>query len=352
MPSMRNHRPGSLAGWRRVFSLVGINNMRRGTVSPDALDCAVLAIRPDETAPPLLGCLFEIPRAELDAYLEREARYKPLQVVCTSIDATRRTAVFGYVRTAVRTDTLSRANGNADFTWSISCSQGSNGIQQLRERCQNPALVAFAALLPDHVLCFAGRSTKREGAVASVIPCEGSTAYGSVVYMTDDELRLLDGFEGTNRDDPYAQTGIYRRHDVTFYLKDGRAGSGIMYLKNDLTWRCPPSWHYLEACLVHIYSVWGEQAHLHQGRTIEVRDGRGEWHFTYPPHPSGQGGANAPAVPAPAAARPAAATRGGGVVEALTVVEQTDDEFRALLAARRGDYEAEVGRYYRGPLWG
>eukprot|EP00966_Prymnesium_polylepis_P123753 2861805-Prymnesium_polylepis.1 len=64
MPSMRNHRPGMLSGWRRVFSLVGVSDMRRGRVAADALDCAVLAIRPVTDAPPLLGCLFEIPRAE------------------------------------------------------------------------------------------------------------------------------------------------------------------------------------------------------------------------------------------------------------------------------------------------
>eukprot|EP00966_Prymnesium_polylepis_P044767 1036908-Prymnesium_polylepis.1 len=85
MPSMRNHRPGSLSGWRRIFSLVGVSDMRRGRAAPDALDCAVLAIRPDAGAPPLLGCLFEIPGAEVGAYLDREARYKPLQVACVDV---------------------------------------------------------------------------------------------------------------------------------------------------------------------------------------------------------------------------------------------------------------------------
>eukprot|EP00966_Prymnesium_polylepis_P263388 6083815-Prymnesium_polylepis.1 len=73
---------------------------------------------------------------------------------------------------------------------------GSNGIAQLRERVQNPKLTFVPATLPGYARCFAGHSGRWGGAVASVIPSRSSTVYGSVVNLTEAELRLLDGFEG------------------------------------------------------------------------------------------------------------------------------------------------------------
>eukprot|EP00966_Prymnesium_polylepis_P011699 269016-Prymnesium_polylepis.1 len=138
---------------------------------------------------------------------------------------------------------------------------GSNGIAQLRERCQNQRLEAVAATLPNYVLCFAGMSRKWGGGVASVIYSTGRTVYGSVVYLTEDELELLDGFEGVNRADPFsASGGTYRRAKMTCVLKkDGSKVPGIMYLKNNLEWRQPPSEAYLEACLTHIGGMWPER---------------------------------------------------------------------------------------------
>ena len=172
-------------------------------------------------------------------------------------------------------------------------SYGSNGIAQLRERCQNPNLEAVATKLPDHVLCFAGMSRKWGGGVASVVYSAGKTVYGSVVKLTEDELLLLDGFEGVNRDDPFsANGGTYRRAKMTCVLKkDGSKVQGLMYLKNNLEWRQPPSEAYLEACLTHIGGMWPERP-----RVLAVCDSMGREKFVYP---STRAAAQAPA-PAPA----------------------------------------------------
>eukprot|EP00966_Prymnesium_polylepis_P100319 2323946-Prymnesium_polylepis.1 len=137
------------------------------------------------------------------------------------------------------------------------------------------------------MLTFAGWSNRRAGAVATVVEAPDSTVYGSVVYLKDTELALLDGFEGanrvnlaTNQIDPYSRLGAYRRNEVTCFLQDGTPVRGLMYVKNNLRWSGRPSEAYLEACMAHIYGMWPERT-----PSIEVRDGAGCLHFTYPPYP-------------------------------------------------------------------
>jgi len=199
-------------------------------------------------------------------------------------------------------------------------SYGSNGVAQLRSRCQNPTLTSVPATLPGFVRCFGGSSEKWGGAIASVLEAEGSTCYGSVAHLSEAELALLDGFEGVNEADP--TSGVYRRQNVTCSLKDGTKQSAIMYVKNDLTWSGPPSEAYLAACLTHLTEQWPET------RSIEVRDGTGQLKMSYPVpsqpalqistatapaslfSPSAATAALSPAVPPPvvsSAAAPAAA---------------------------------------------
>ena len=92
---------------------------------------------------------------------------------------------------------------------------GSNSIEQLRERCQNPNLTARKAFLPGYRRIFAGSSKKWEdspgagGGVASLVDvsttAKGGDAaeaagdrgcIGSAVDLTDAEFELLDRFEG------------------------------------------------------------------------------------------------------------------------------------------------------------
>ena len=84
MPNAVNHRYGALGGWERVFSLVSVSSIRRGTAEFDTMELAALAIRPSTDASSLVtGCIFEIPADEMGAFVEREHRYivKQLQVM-------------------------------------------------------------------------------------------------------------------------------------------------------------------------------------------------------------------------------------------------------------------------------
>ncbi|KAJ1426588.1 hypothetical protein B484DRAFT_450649 [Ochromonadaceae sp. CCMP2298] len=114
MPAARNFRRGVLRGFHRRYSLVSVSGIRSGNADLNTLEVAALAIRSGvgrggrgcrgcrnsegccggcggckeaedegaETAAEemVLGVLFDIPCAQLGPYLEREHRYRPMQV--------------------------------------------------------------------------------------------------------------------------------------------------------------------------------------------------------------------------------------------------------------------------------
>jgi gamma-glutamylcyclotransferase (GGCT)/AIG2-like uncharacterized protein YtfP len=164
-------------------------------------------------------------------------------------------------------------------------SYGSNGVQQMRTRLENPKLQFRPAILPNFLRIFCG-SAKRwdNGGVASVVPMPGWEVKGNIAYLSDDELRRLDRFEGTPRDDPYALTARYRRQDVHVLCEiDGQIQTidTVVYVKNNPVWIRPPSKEYVAACQKNICSFWPAEL-------VEVRDGRGLL----------RGGVGTPATPA------------------------------------------------------
>jgi gamma-glutamylcyclotransferase (GGCT)/AIG2-like uncharacterized protein YtfP len=165
--------------------------------------------------------------------------------------------------------------GSATRQVAVFC-YGSNNVEQMRERCENPSLTAARASLPDYARVFAGKSGKWKGAVASVIQMPKVAVYGSVVRLYESEIELLDEYEGVDSTDPTSPDGVYRREWVAAVV-DGKQEECIAYLKNDLTWICPPSEAYLRACKLNIEQFWPEPG----GVTVNVRKGDGtvisEW---------------------------------------------------------------------------
>lgn len=147
----------------------------------------------------------------------------------------------------------------------------------MRQRTENPTLVAAAATASGHVRVFAGNSSRWKGAVASIIPFENGHVFGSVVALSDEELSRLDVYEGVDSSDPYAPDGVYRRQEI-LVESDGESMSCVAYVKNNLQWCGPPSVAYLRACKTNIEQFWSEDG----GVTITVRKGDGtfvsEWH--------------------------------------------------------------------------
>ena len=110
---------------------------------------------------------------------------------------------------------------------------GSNKLEQIQERCQNKNIQSQGGYVQDYVRAFAGRSIKRENsAVATIVkdPGIGKKVYGTVVYLTMAELKLLDGFEGCGKngtdpsdstpqsDDSNPNGNSYRREKISIHI--------------------------------------------------------------------------------------------------------------------------------------
>ena len=201
---------------------------------------------------------------------------------------------------------------------------GSNGIEQMRDRCRNDALTARRARLPDASRVFGGWSERWDGAVASVQPLADHEVRGSVVDLDLSEIILLDHFEAPNPDRPYsaaAPGAVYHRQDVVV-LVEGEGGAAevavaaLMYVKVDCTWRGPPSQRYLDSCVRNVAQFWDggeiavrdEHGNLRQGPDGEGSSGGGASGAG-----AGAGGSTAAVAVPPAAIASASAGQGEGV---------------------------------------
>ena len=171
---------------------------------------------------------------------------------------------------------------------------GSNSVVQLSERLQSDTLVAEAATLRDYQRIFAGVSQKwGGGGVASLVVAAGGSCVGSIVQLTDEQFRRLDGFEGIKPgSDPECtdfSVNRYRRVAIVVEVPAAAAGtveerSAIAYIRNSSEWGAFPSDAYLAACHRNI-SQFFEELDGHgsdgAGPCLVVRDGtgdvRGEW---------------------------------------------------------------------------
>lgn len=174
------------------------------------------------------------------------------------------------------------SNPITSSTTSIACfAYGSNGTAQLQERCKNPALISHKAVIHDYCRFFTGNSTKwGGGGVASLAPLPNNLCKGSVVYLTEAELCLLDRFEGIpENSDPfireYTQNRYSRRWvDVQVWHTDSEGTDdttsttsttnqsvtirAIAYIRNKTDWEGMPSNKYLAACYRNIFPFWPE----------------------------------------------------------------------------------------------
>jgi hypothetical protein len=57
MPSVTNHRPGTINDYRRMFNLVSTSSIKRGTSDGNG-EAAALSISYEKGAPSIYGCLF------------------------------------------------------------------------------------------------------------------------------------------------------------------------------------------------------------------------------------------------------------------------------------------------------
>eukprot|EP00755_Sulcionema_specki_P032703 Sspe_Gene.99312::Locus_72798_Transcript_1_1_Confidence_1.000_Length_701::g.99312::m.99312 len=82
-PNLVHFRRGRVKGYERIFNIVSVTGIRKGTVNPESSEIAALASRKAEKSEEdMLVSLFEVPSNEMPAFYEREQRYIIEKVPC------------------------------------------------------------------------------------------------------------------------------------------------------------------------------------------------------------------------------------------------------------------------------
>jgi|TARA_B110000483_G_scaffold234850_1_gene305523 gamma-glutamylcyclotransferase (GGCT)/AIG2-like uncharacterized protein YtfP len=145
-------------------------------------------------------------------------------------------------------------------------SYGSNSLNQLKKRVKNNKLTGEKAYINGYTRIFAGKSNKWNGGVASIVKSNiDDTVKGSLVYLSDNELKRLDIFEGANKNEnPFSKIdNFYRREYITVFDSENNKINCIVYIKNNHNWVMYPSNEYLEAVKKNIIEYWGELNELY-----------------------------------------------------------------------------------------
>src|SRR5919106_1204076 len=95
------------------------------------------------------------------------------------------------------------------------------------------------ATLPDHTIQFCRWSSQWRCGLASVVPSAGERVWGIVLEITDEDLKLLDEFEGE------VPTGAFRHVQVTVMTEDGEKLLVTTHTATPIG-KFKPKEHYLE----------------------------------------------------------------------------------------------------------
>jgi|TARA_B110000444_G_scaffold230728_1_gene238176 gamma-glutamylcyclotransferase (GGCT)/AIG2-like uncharacterized protein YtfP len=126
-------------------------------------------------------------------------------------------------------------------------SYGSNNITQLTERLNRKIYTTdiIPAYLDNYIRIFCFHSTKWNGSVASIYPKKNKLVFGTVISLTEKELRKLDKFE-TN----------YKRKIIKVYDNHFNKMTVQTYICNDTKFVKYPSKEYLDQIKQNIYESW------------------------------------------------------------------------------------------------
>ena len=125
-------------------------------------------------------------------------------------------------------------------------SYGSNNMNQLKIRIERQTDINFnSAYLDNYTRIFAGFSQRWKGGVASIYPSPNKRVYGSVFYLTMDEIEKLDKFEGG-----YSRMILKVKEKFKEVFQETQA---FLYIKNNPYYSHMPSEDYLNAISRMLY---------------------------------------------------------------------------------------------------
>lgn len=124
---------------------------------------------------------------------------------------------------------------------------GSNHVEQLLERIEKTSVTTVGAWLPGYRRVFRGWSDRWGGGVASLKKDDDGVVYGYIAKVTNDDLDVLDRYEGV-------ASGKYKRKTISVETNDG-SKKAIAYVSMS-TEHNSPSLKYLKACAKTVGEFW------------------------------------------------------------------------------------------------
>ncbi|MEW6245909.1 MAG: gamma-glutamylcyclotransferase family protein [Nitrospirota bacterium] len=109
---------------------------------------------------------------------------------------------------------------------------------QLKRRAPEHQFL-FKAYLPDHTIQFCRWSSQWRCGLASAVPSPGEKVWGIVVEITDEDLKLMDEFEGD------VPPGAFRHLPVTVITEEGEKVLVTTHAATPIG-KFKPKEHYLE----------------------------------------------------------------------------------------------------------
>ena len=124
-------------------------------------------------------------------------------------------------------------------------SYGSNNKAQLEERLNTKIKKLIPAYIENYTRIFCFYSSKWKGSVASLHYKKNAITFGSVVNLTERELKILDTYENN-----------YKRKIVKVYDNNFNELKAFVYICNDTTFVKYPSKEYLDLIHENIKKAW------------------------------------------------------------------------------------------------
>jgi gamma-glutamylcyclotransferase len=109
---------------------------------------------------------------------------------------------------------------------------------QLKRRAPEHKFL-FKAYLPEHTIQFCRWSSQWRCGLASVVPSPGEKVWGAVFEITDEDLKIMDEFEGD------VPQGAYRHVPVTVVTEEGEKVFVSTHAANPIG-KFKPKEHYLD----------------------------------------------------------------------------------------------------------
>ncbi len=132
-------------------------------------------------------------------------------------------------------------------------------MNQLKQRIERESDIEFnSAFIKNYTRIFAGFSKRWNGGVASIYPNPGDRVYGSVFYLTIEEIGKLDEFEGG-----YIRTMLNVMEKINGEYQQTQA---FLFIKIDPYFSHMPSEDYLIA----VFRMLNESDRLHK-KSIKIR---------------------------------------------------------------------------------